>query len=270
MARIIIHKKTAKTKYVIEDLGDGVGLDMISIPGGSFWMGTKESEIEKLVKDYDSDWFRKESPQHQVSVSSFHMGRYPITQAQWQAVMGNNPAEFQDNSLNPVEQVSWEDAKEFCSRLTKRTGKEYRLPTEAEWEYACRAGTEAPFHFGETISTELANYNGGYTYGRGVKGKYREQTTPVGYFKVANNFGLSDMHGNVWEWCEDDYENSYNGAPNDGSARLSGKSNRKVLRGGSWDDDPGGCRSAYRYYISRVTRDDYIGFRVVCVAGRTT
>ena len=171
--------------------------------------------------------------------------------------------------------------------LSEKTKREYRLPTEAEWEYACRAVKDEdltveewnrkyhqPFHFGETISTELANYRGtdyeslGWkgSYGRGVKGIYREQTTPVGYFKVANNFGLSDMHGNVWEWCEDDYHDSYNGAPNNGDARLSETSSNKVIRGGSWNDNPPYCRSGYRFNVTRDIRLDFIGFRVVCVA----
>ncbi len=191
----------------------------------------------------------------------------------------------------PVEQVSWEDAKEFCNRLSKKTKREYRLPTEAEWEYACRAvnGEDStveewnrkynqPFHFGETISTELANYRGtddeslGWkgSYGRGVKGEYREQTTPVGYFQVANNFGLSDMHGNVWEWCEDDWYENYENAPTDGSAWLSGGNSIKVIRGCSWVNNPHNCRSAYRYNFTRVDRGYNLGVRVVCVAPRTT
>ena len=162
----------------------------------------------------------------------------------------------------------------------KTTTREYRLPTEAEWEYGCRAGTTTPFHFGETISTELANYRGTDwevegkvypgNYGRGLKGIYREQTTPVGYFKVANNFGLYDMHGNVWEWCEDDWHENYQDAPTDGSAWLSGDSSNKVVRGGSWDYNPVDCRSAYRDNDARDNRYDDVGLRVVCVAPRTT
>ena len=191
----------------------------------------------------------------------------------------------------PVENVSWEDAKEFCNRLSKKTSREYRLPSEAEWEYACRSVTSEeltkaewnekynqPFHFGETISTELANYRGtddeslGWkgSYGRGVKGEYREQTTPVGYFKVANNFGLGDMHGNVWEWCEDDWHENYQDAPTDGSAWFSEARNKKVIRGGSWNNDPDNCRSACRSLNTRDNRSDNIGFLVVCVAPRTT
>ncbi len=261
--------------YYTEELGDGVGLEMISIPGGTFMMGSPKEELER----YDD-----EDPQHEVTVSSFYMGRYPITQAQWKAVaelepiereLDPDPSSFEENYegidrwKRPVEQVSWEDAQEFCDRLSKKTGREYRLPTEAEWEYACRAGTTTPFHFGETISTDLANYDGNYTYGEGVKGESRGQTTPVGYFKVANAFGLSDMHGNVWEWCEDDWHEDYENAPTDGSARFSEEGNRKVIRGGSWTDNPTFSRSAYRDYDARVDRNDSLGLRVVCVAPRS-
>ena len=221
----IVRRETGKVQYFAEDLGNGIKLDMVAIPGGTFLMGTDR----------------------------------------WQ---------------RPVEGVSWEDAKEFCARLSKKTGREYRLPTEAEWEYACRAGTDTPFHFGETISTDLANYRGTDwecegkvypgNYGRGLKGIYREQTTPVGYFKVANNFGLYDMHGNVWEWCEDNWHGNYEGAPIDCSAWVSEISIAKVVRGGSWYYDPRDCRSAIRNINSRVNRNFNIGVRVVCVVSRTT
>ena len=328
---------------------------MVAIPSGSFIMGSPENELQR---------YSDESPQHSVAVSPFFISKYPITQAQWQAVMGSNPAEFTDNPLNPVERVSWDDAQEFCDRLSKKTGREYRLPTEVEWEYACRAGTNTPFHFGETIATELANYRGtdekigdkvypgnygrgskgiyreqttpvGYfkvannfglsdmhgnlskktsrdyrlpteaeweyacrarattpfhfgetistelanyrgtdkditdkdirdkfvpgNYGRGLKGIFREETTPVGYFKVANNFGLGDLHGNVWEWCEDDWHENYQDALNDGSAWLSEVSSIKVARGGCWFNNPRSCRSACRHSKSRSLHDEFIG-----------
>ena len=212
------------------------------------------------------------------------MGRYSITQAQWRVVAGweqverelePDPSQFKEDYeeisrwQRPVEQVSWEEAKEFCARLSRFTEREYRLPTEAEWEYAARAGTETPFHFGESISTDLANYDGNYKYGKGVKGEYRKQTTPVGYFKVANNFGLSDMHGNVWEWCEDDWQENYDGAPKDGSAWVEGDSNLKVIRGGSWDYHPNACRSASRFRLYRDYRYNNVGCRVVCASPRT-
>jgi len=159
---------------------------------------------------------------------------------------------------------------EFCDRLSQQTGKNYRLPSEAEWEYACRAGTTTPFHFGETISPKYANYDGRTVYGdNGFEGEYREQTTPVGSFGVANRFGLSDMHGNVWEWCTDHWHENYDNAPTDGSAWVTdGNSDRRVLRGGSWGNDPEGCRSAYRARNDPADTYDFYGFRVVSSASR--
>ncbi|NJL88217.1 MAG: formylglycine-generating enzyme family protein [Leptolyngbyaceae cyanobacterium SM1_1_3] len=160
--------------------------------------------------------------------------------------------------------MSWYEAVEFCARLSKQTGQEYRLPSEAEWEYACRAGTKTPFYFGETITTELVNYNGNYTYKNAPKGKYREQTTSTGTFP-SNAFGLYDMHGNVWEWCLDHWHENYTGAPSDGSAWLSsGESNLRLLRGGSWCYLPSDCRSAYHNGGDPDIRDDSLGFRVAC------
>jgi formylglycine-generating enzyme required for sulfatase activity len=161
---------------------------------------------------------------------------------------------------------------EFCSRLSQRTGRSYTLPSEAQWEYACRAGTETPFHFGDTISSDLANYNGEYAYADGPKGIYPEQTTPVGMFP-ANAWGLQDMHGNVLEWCLDEWHDNYNGAPTDGSAWVDytkGEKNkesvkRRLLRGGSWPLHPAFCRSAYRFIYHPVDRGNYIGFRVCCL-----
>ncbi|MGL4501365.1 MAG: formylglycine-generating enzyme family protein, partial [Planktothrix sp.] len=159
-----------------------------------------------------SEFLRKKYPAIPVNIPQFFLGKYAITQAQWKVVAGYEtierklkpePSHFKGDN-RPVEQVNWDDAREFCNRLSVKTGRTYRLPTEVEWEYACRAGTETPFHFGETISDELANYNATEIYGRGIKGKFRQETTDVGSFP-PNNFGLYDMHGNVWEWCEDDW-----------------------------------------------------------------
>src|SRR5262249_47079270 len=142
---------------------------------------------------------------HRVTLTQgFHLGVHQVTQAQWQAIMGNNPSNFTGND-RPVEMVSWNDCVDFCKRLGEKTGMWFRLPTEAEWEYACRAGTTTPFHFGETISTDQANYDGNYTYGNGTRGVYRKRTKPAGSFP-ANAWGLHEMHGNVWEWCQDGYE----------------------------------------------------------------
>ncbi|MBD1808871.1 SUMF1/EgtB/PvdO family nonheme iron enzyme [Microcoleus sp. FACHB-SPT15] len=252
-----------------EDLGNGITLEMVAIPGGTFLMGSPESEQGRSGR---------ESPQHTVTIQPFFMGKFSVTQAQWQAVVSlpkvnidlkSDPSNFK-GANRPVERVSWNDAVEFCARLSKATGREYRLPSEAEWEYACRAGTTTPFHFGETITTDLANYNGNYNYGSGSKGQYREQTTDTGSFP-ANTFGLHDMHGNVWEWCQDTWHENYNGAPTDGSAWVyeNANQNRRILRGGSWDGNPGDCRSASRLDYSPDFDDDYIGFRVVCEFPRT-
>ena len=168
-----------------------------------------------------------------------------------------------------MEQVSWVEAVEFCQRLSRHTGRDYRLPSEAEWEYACRAGTTTPFHYGETLSSDVANYAANHTYGNGVKGKFRKQTTNVGSFP-ANSFELHDMHGNVWEWCQDHWHDNYEGAPTDGSAWLTDKkAANRVLRGGSWNNVPWYCRSALRVTYTPAYRNDLIGFRVSCSAPRT-
>jgi formylglycine-generating enzyme required for sulfatase activity len=236
-----------------EDLGNGVKLEMIAIPRGTFLMGSPENEAER--QDY-------ESPKHQVTVPSFFMGKYPLTQAQYQAILGSNPSYFKGNN-RPVETVSWDDAVLFCQKLSQRTGKSYRLPSEAEWEYACRAGTKTPFSFGDNITPDLVNYDGNYPYKSAPKGKYREQTTDVETF-TPNSFGLYDMHGNVWEWCEDDWHENYINAPTDGSAWNSRSgSSTKMLRGGSWGRNARFCRAALRGRSSRDLRSRDFGFRVV-------
>jgi formylglycine-generating enzyme required for sulfatase activity len=263
----------------LEDLANDTQLEMVAIPGGTFIMGSPENE-----EGSNDD----ERPQHEVTIKAFCLGKYQVTQAQWKAVaafpqvnkeLKLDPSRFKGDN-RPVEQVSWEDAVEFCDRLSRHTKRQYRLPSEAEWEYACRAGTTTPFHFGETITTNLANYQGtdneeykwSGSYGSGPKGVYREETTAVGSFGVANNFGLYDMHGNVWEWCQDDWHSDYEGAPTDGSAWLSSEesSDRKLLRGGSWLNDPDHCRSAYRFYNSLDHYNISIGFRVVCSGAART
>ncbi|MDJ0900876.1 MAG: formylglycine-generating enzyme family protein [Xenococcus sp. MO_188.B8] len=242
---------------------------MVLIPSGEFMMGASETELDSR----DS-----ERPQHKVRVPTFFMGKYPVTQMQWRVVaaMPQVNRELQpDPSLlkgdkRPVEQVNWYQAVEFCDRISQHTGRKYRLPSEAEWEYACRAGTTTPFHFGETITTDFANYNGNYTYGEGPKGEYREETKPVDQFGIANDFGLCDMHGNVWEWCLDHWHNNYQNAPTDGSAWVSGgKSSRRVFRGGSLYNGPGNCRSASRDNDLPEQDRSNIGFRVVCMVPET-
>ncbi|AKE64220.1 serine/threonine kinase [Microcystis aeruginosa NIES-2549] len=191
-----IKKESKQSQYFAQDLGNGITLEMVAIPGGTFTMGTEDEEIERLVKKFNWEGFRKERPQHEVTVPPFFMGKYPITQAQWKAIasltdlkvekdLDLNPAHFKDrpdSDRRPVEQVNWDHAIEFCARLSKLTGREYRLPSEAEWEYACRAGTTTPFYFGETITGELANYRSSETYADEPNGEYRQQTTPVGQF----------------------------------------------------------------------------------------
>jgi formylglycine-generating enzyme required for sulfatase activity len=251
-----ITPSTQQAKFFSENLGNNITLDMVAISGGTFTMGSPSSEAER-----DSN----ESPQHQVTVKPFYMGKYEVTQAQYEVIMGKQPSEFK-GANRPVEKVSWNDAVEFCKRLSQKTGRSYRLPSEAEWEYACRAGTSTPFCFGETITTNLANYDGTKTYSAESKGKNREETTDVGTFP-PNSFGLYDMHGNVWEWCLDTSHNSYDGAPTDGSAWIDeNKTQSRLMRGGSWYDAPSDSRSAARYSESPDTRDDDFGFRVVVSA----
>jgi formylglycine-generating enzyme required for sulfatase activity len=265
----IIKQELRTAQYFSEDLGNGVTLEMVAIPGGTFLMGTKEAEIERLVKKYNVNWFRSEKPQHQATITAFYIGKFPVTQEQWRRVatlppvareLKKDPSRFKGDKL-PVESVSWEDAVEFCARLSQATGKDYGLPSEAQWEYACRAGTTTPFNLGETISSNLANYNSNYTYENELKGKYREQITEVGSFQ-PNEFGLYDMHGNVWEWCADNYRENYQGAPNDGTAWVD-RTNIFVLRGGSWNQPPGGCRSAYRSWGASNRINFAFGFRCV-------
>jgi formylglycine-generating enzyme required for sulfatase activity len=256
-----IKRITKNANYFAQDLGNGVNLEMVAIPGGTFIMGSPENE-----EGYHSS----QSPQHQVTVPPFFMGKYPVTQQQWRVVaalpkdkidLKSDPSYFKGDNL-PVECVSWNDAQEFCARLSRMANKTYRLPTEAEWEYACRGGTTTPFYCGETISTDLANYDGNYTYGQGQKGEYREKTTEVGKFP-ANPFGLYNMCGNVWEWCEDGLHENYINAPIDGSAWTCPSTEYMLLRGGSWYRYAGFCRSAYRNGDSRDIRGSACGFRVV-------
>ncbi|MBM5818342.1 MAG: formylglycine-generating enzyme family protein, partial [Cyanobacteria bacterium K_Offshore_surface_m2_239] len=211
--------------------------------------------------------------QHSVRLSGFYLGQTPVTQAQWRVVAGwpklelnlnPDPAYFK-GANHPVEQVRWHEAVEYCQRLSQRTGRRYSLPSEAQWEYACRAGTTTPFACGETITPELANYKATITYANGPKGEYRQQTTPVGSFP-ANAWGLQDMHGNVWEWCLDHWRDSYADAPLDGTAWvIGGNQDQRLLRGGSWDYFPGDCRSASRIHDQPGYAYFSVGFRVVCL-----
>ncbi|HAX80135.1 MAG TPA: Sulphatase-modifying factor protein [Cyanobacteria bacterium UBA11372] len=244
-----ISRRPHSARFFPEDLGDGVVLEMVYIPGGTFQMGSSEQSYEQ--------------PVHQVTVKPFFIGKYLITQEQYQAVMVDNYSDFEGAKL-PVENVRWEDAMEFCAELSQKTGKNYRLPSEAEWEYACRAGTTTPFHFGDTITPDLVNYDGNHPYASAPKGLYREKTTPVGSFP-PNAFGLYDMHGNVWEWCSDRWHDNYNDVPTNGSSWETGGFGRFgwVLRGGAWLDYAFVCRSAFRYTLALGDDSGWsCGFRV--------
>lgn len=252
--------KSGKAAFFEEHLGSSTVLEMVSVPGGTFLMGSPNDRG-------DSD----EKPQHPVTLASFYIGKFPVTQAQWAAVaalpevkifLNPDAARFKGPN-RPVENVSWYEAVEFCARLSRKTGKRYRLPSEAQWEYACRGGTQTQFHFGETMTSELANYNGNSNYAEAPKGVYRFQTTDVGSFQ-PNAFGLYDFHGNVWEWCADAWHNNYNGAPADGSVWQSdGDSSLRLLRGGSWNDHSPNCGSACRLRYQANCKASIVGFRVV-------
>ncbi len=236
--------------------------EMVVVPAGEFQMGSPEREAERDVD---------EGPRHRVRIPrAFAVGKYEVTFEEWDACVaeggcrGYRPVdEGWGRGRRPVIYVSWEDTKGYLEWLSEKTGKEYRLLTEAEWEYAARAGTEGPFHTGSTITTDRANYDGNFRYGWSrSKGRYRERTVSVGTFP-ANGFGLHDMHGNVWEWVEDCWHGNYSGSPSDGSAWVSGGDcRRRVLRGGSWDNGPRDLRSAARDGNSATFRFNLLGFRI--------
>jgi len=215
-----------------------IAADMVTIPSGSFRMGGAGDD---------------EKPIHNVQIKSFKMGKYEVTQAQWKGVMGSNPSNFRGDN-RPVEQVSWNDIQSFLGKLNKQSGKTFRLPSEAEWEYAARAGTSSKWSWGNSEGSA-----GSYVwYGKNSGSK----THPVGQ-KKPNAFGLYDMHGNVWEWVQDNWHDSYRGAPSDGSVWSGGNGRDRVFRGGSWGYGAVGLRSAYRSDSSPGDRYDDIGFRLV-------
>ena len=282
-----IERQQLQANQFIEELAPDINLEMVSIPGGTFMMGSDEeavdqafAEAKRYNKDAKREWFTRELPQHKVTVSPFYLGKFTITQEQWRVISADKtlkvardlesaPAYFKDkpdSAQRPVEQVSWEDAEEFCARLAKKTGRAYRLPTEAEWEYACWAGTMTPFAFGETITPDIVNYDGSYPYGEAPKGKDRSETIPVGSLSVANAFGLFDMHGNVWEWCQDWY-GEYEGKDLIDPTGVKSGSNR-VLRGGSYLSGAWGCRAANRHGSTPDNRFYLVGFRCV-ISART-
>jgi formylglycine-generating enzyme required for sulfatase activity len=228
----------------------GVRQDFRWIEPGTFLMGSPENEPQRETDE----------TQHKVTLSKgFWLADTTVTQALWEAVMGENPSRFKDAN-RPVENVSWKDAQSFISKMNGMKAElRLCLPTEAQWEYACRAGTTTPFYFGEQISPEIVNYNGNYPYNNGRKGEYRQQTVEVGSLPL-NDWGLYEMHGNVWEWCQDWY-GEYPARPVVDPQGVGSGVNR-VLRGGSWLSDGGYCRSAYRHLSDPADRDGGDGFRL--------
>jgi len=233
----LVQRELKTARQLTELLPDGIVLELIYIPGGTFIMGSEETEFA--------------SPPHSVSLKPFLVGKYPITQAQWEAVMGNNPSKFR-GKRHPVEMVNWREAVRFCAKLSQLTGAHYQLLTESRWEYACRAGSMTCYSFGEGVTPELANYEGS-----GIK-----HTSEVGMYP-ANAFGLYDMHGNVWEWCEDTWHENYVDAPNDGTAWDGDNPFIRLLRGGSWYNTAQKLHSATRIGFDTTSRYDNEGFRVM-------
>jgi formylglycine-generating enzyme required for sulfatase activity len=243
------------------------GMKFVKIPAGCFQMGQSPMEKRLLIRGTPSDdyekYFSDEVPQHQVCVDEFWMGIHEVTQKEWQKVMGFDPAVFQENLENPVEMVSWDDAQLFIDKINELNNtSEFRLPTEAEWEYAARAGTTTMYSTGDTITSSQSNFNGSIPFGLNLRDQYRKSPTPVGSFP-ANAFGLYDMHGNVWEWCNDWYKSDYyqQSPPKNPSGPETGQ--MKVLRGGSWFRYSGHVRSATRYKNKSVGQYADTGFRLV-------
>jgi formylglycine-generating enzyme required for sulfatase activity len=237
-----------------ENLGSGVSLDMLCIPAGVFQMGSARRHGNP-----------DEQPQHLVTIKSFMMSKCLITQRQWRIIMGKlPPCRFKGDDL-PAERVSWEDAQAFCRRLSKKMNRNYRLPSETQWEYACRSGTGTPFSFGETITTEIVNFNGEHRFRGEPRGVYGHVSTAGGTFP-PNAFGLFDMHGNLWEWCADNWLDDYSSSPRDDSPYQHRDSCYRVVRGGSWHEPPELCRSATRLRVLQTDAEEVIGFRVVCNA----
>jgi formylglycine-generating enzyme required for sulfatase activity len=266
----IVARSTRQARQLVEDLGGGLRLEMVAIPGGSFAMGCHGvSDVmavnmarRAMIHSLGRQEFDDERPQHAVRLAPFLLGKYPVTQEQWAAIMVRRPPYRCRGDRRPVERVSWREAVEFCHSLTRHTGRPYGLPSEAQWEYACRAGTVTAFCFGPTLTTDLANYVGEHTFLDEPKGVYRHGTTDVGSFP-ANAFGLHDMPGNVWEWCADAWHADYTGAPTDGNPWARGETGRRVVRGGCWHDPPSLLRSAARLSFAEAEGEDFVGLRVM-------
>jgi formylglycine-generating enzyme required for sulfatase activity len=274
---LVVGTSTALAQDVPKAITNSIGMKLTPIPAGTFKMGSPRTEQGRTRKEL----------QHEVTLTKpFHLGVFEVTQAEYINVMKDVPnfrnrAAFKSDrggSLqHPMENVEWRNAVEFCKRLSNRSterkaGRKYRLPTEAEWEYACRAGSSKPFHFGSSIASGQANFNGNYPYGKAKPGAYRRKTAKVGSYK-PNAYGLFDMHGNVAEWCSDYYDPEYYEdspaknplGPPVGVIETKYDDFFRVVRGGCWVDDARACRSAYRYRAMPATQYRLIGFRVVCI-----
>ncbi|NER04506.1 MAG: formylglycine-generating enzyme family protein [Okeania sp. SIO3C4] len=267
-----LRPERGKGKYFTLDLGNNIGLDMVNIKGGTFKMGSTGNEDGRGSDETQIDY----------PVKTFYMSRYLITQVQWEKVaklpkvdldLSDKPSTFDEKELNkrklPVETISWEEAQEFCKRLSQKFEGEYKLPSEAQWEYACRANTTTPFYCGETITPEVANYDCHYSYGRKPPDKteieqYKGETVSVEFIQRTNNFGLNGMCGNLWEWCEDIYFSNYEEALNYSDSSLKKNRLDRVIRGGAWNSFPASCRSAKRNSKPQDIKMNTIGFRVVC------
>ncbi len=260
----VTQRQTHTAQFFPERLNTVERLEMVAIAPGPFWMGASPTEAHAQGQEF---------PRHRVKLSPFFISRHPITQAQWAAVaslpkvqrdLNPSPSHFQGDN-HPIESISWLDAVEFCDRLSQHTGRRYHLPSEAQWEYACRAGTQTPFNTGETITAELADYLGAYTYKAEAAGEYCQSTLPVGRF-TPNAFGLHDMHGNVWEWCSDSWRHNYRETPTDRQIWVGVRQPQmRAIRGGGWLDAPARIRSASRSGYLETALNRTIGLRVVTV-----
>jgi eukaryotic-like serine/threonine-protein kinase len=257
----IIDRPQFQRQIFEENLGNGVILTMVEIPAGKFVMGAPATEEGSQPQ---------EQPQHVVNIPAFYLGQTQVTQAQWAAIYQGKAVRSISNGRLPAHSMNWLGAIDFCDRLSDKTGHKYRLPSESEWEYACRANTTTPFAYGDSIASNIVNHNGEHPYGQAPKGIFRQRATPVATF-APNLFGLYDMHGNLWEWCLDEWFDRYDGAPADGSPRgdIAARDGQqlRVVRGGSWYSYACICRAASRAGLFALFEHDFYGMRVVCTRG---
>ena len=239
----------AQPQDQLRNFTNSLGMKFAWIPPGTFTMGSPKEEKHRQGHE----------DQHRVTLTrGFYMGVYPVTQEEWQTVMGHNPSYFKGERRLPVDNVSWVDCAKFIIKLRAKENRAYRLPTEAEWEYACRAGTTTPYYFGESISTDQVNFGNNFNLGSGAN---RRKTTPVGSFP-ANAWGLHDMHGNVWQWCQDLYGEYPHDDVVDPQGFTLAKGRIHMLRGGSWYNLPGYCRSACRNKDTHNRHNNEYGLRL--------